>query len=60
MNGREVMWRIRWLLAGSKMEVVRKKAGAVGGGDSDGELVLVPVLCGRRIGCGCWVFQYWS
>jgi hypothetical protein len=21
---------------------------------------LVPVLCGRRIGYECWVFQYWS
>ena len=53
MNGRMVMWRIRWLLDGSKMEVVRKKAGTVGRGDSDGELV--PVLCGRMIGYGCWV-----
>ncbi|KAL3565679.1 hypothetical protein D5086_033725 [Populus alba] len=40
-----------WLLAGSKMEVVRKKAGAVGRGDNDGELV--PVLRGRMIGYGC-------
>lgn len=60
MNGREVMWRIRWLLASSKMEVMRKKAEAVGEDDSDGEFLLVPVLCGRRIGYECWVFQYWS
>jgi hypothetical protein len=54
------MWRIRWLLASSKMEVMRKKAEAVGEDDSDGEFLLVPVLCGRRIGYECWVFQYWS
>ena len=54
MNERMVIWRIRWLLVGSKMEVVRKKAGVVGRGDNDEELV--PVLCGRMIGQGCWVF----